>query len=146
MSISPVVKKETIRIATGCIALSAVMVAVFALCGRFDWPVLWGALLGTAYAILNFFLMAYTMQKSAESTHTQAKTKIQFSYTLRTLLMLVVGVMGMVLPCFNWISVLLPFIFPSITIYIMHILKIADPIPKNQGSPVEQDGGENTKQ
>ena len=32
MSISPVVKKETIRIATGCIALSAVMVAVFALC------------------------------------------------------------------------------------------------------------------
>ena len=60
--------------------------------------------------------------------------------------MLVVGVMGMVLPCFNWISVLLPFIFPSITIYIMHILKIADPIPKNQGSPVEQDGGKNTKQ
>ena len=49
--------------------------------------------------------MAYTMQKSAESTHTQAKTKIQVSYTLRTLLMLVVGVMGMVLPCLSLIHI-----------------------------------------
>ena len=89
--------------------------------------------------------MAYTMQKSAESTHTQAKTKIQVSYTLRTLLMLAVGVMGMVLPCFNWLAVLLPFIFPSITIYIMHILKIAD-LPKKQDAPVEEDGRENTNQ
>lgn len=145
MSVSPVVKKETARIAAGCILLSVVMVGIFALCGRFDLTVLWGALLGTGYAILNFFLMAYTIQKGTESTHTQAKAKIQISYTLRTLFMLAVGIMGMALPCFNWLAVLLPFVFPRITIYLMQILKIADPIPKKTGSQVEQKGRENTE-
>lgn len=143
MSVSPVVKKETARIAAGSVLLSVVMMGIFALSGHFDLTVLWGALLGTGYAVLNFFLMAYTIQKGTESTHTQAKAKIQFSYTLRTLLMLAVGITGMVLPCFNWLAVLLPFVFPRITIHLMQILKIVDPIPKKAGSLVEQEGREN---
>lgn len=124
MKISPVVKKETARIALGVCVLSAVMLGIFALCGRFDLTVLWGALFGSAYAITNFFLMAYTIQRATESKHTQAKAKIQISYTLRNLLMLAVGITGMIAPCFHWLAVILPFLFPRLSIHLMHILKL----------------------
>lgn len=126
MKVSPVVWKETKRIAIGVLILTALMVAIFAVCGRFDSTVLWGALLGCAYAIVNFFLMAYTIQRGTETTHTKAKTKIQLSYTLRMLLMLLVGVLGVTLPCFHWLAVLLPFVFPRLSIYLMQLLKIVD--------------------
>ncbi len=142
MSVSPVVKKETARIAVGVIVLSAVMVGVFMLCGKFDPSVAYGALLGAAYAILNFFLMAYTIQKSTQLTETKAKTRIQISYTLRTLLMLAVGIAGVTLRWFHWLAVILPFVFPRITIYVMQLLKIADPISKQTEQKNESEGGE----
>ncbi len=145
MSVNPVVKKETGHIAVGTVALSAVMVGIFVACGRFDWTVLWGALLGTGYAILNFFLMAYTIQKGTESTHEQAKTKVQLSYILRTLLMLAVGILGMALPCFYWMAVLLPFFFPRLTIHLMHLFKIADPSADNTEDQTKQEGSEEVK-
>ena len=138
MKISPVVKRETARIAAGVFALSAVMVVVFALLGHFDLTVVWGALLGSCYAVLNFFLMAYTIQKGTETTHEQAKAKVQVSYMMRNLLMLVVGIVGVALPHFHWLAVLLPFVFPRIVIYLMQIFKIVDvnePVSDVQNEP-----------
>ncbi len=126
MRVSPVVWKETKRIAIGVLILTALMVAIFAVCGHFDSTVLLGALLGCAYAIVNFFLMAYTIQRGTETTHTKAKARVQVSYTLRMLLMLAVGIAGVALPCFHWLAVLLPFVFPRLSIYLMQLLKIVD--------------------
>lgn len=65
MKIQPAVKKETTRIAVGTCALSLVMIVVFALLGRLNLSVWLGTLLGTLVAILNFFLMALSVQKAA---------------------------------------------------------------------------------
>ena len=66
MKVQAPVKTETRRIAVGVAVLSALMLIVFVLIGRFDWTVLWGTLLGGGYAVLNFFLMALTVQHAAE--------------------------------------------------------------------------------
>ena len=66
MKVQPTVRKETMRIAKGTIILSVVMLLVFALLKRLDYTVLLGAVMGTSVAILNFFLMALSVQNAAE--------------------------------------------------------------------------------
>ena len=141
MKVSLVVWKETRRIAIGVLILTALMVAIFAVCGRFDSTVLWGALLGGTYAVVNFFLMAYTIQRGTETTHTKAKTKVQISYSIRMLLMLAVGVAGVALPCFHWLAVLLPFVFPRLSIYLMQLLKIVD-LKSDPSQQAEEEKGD----
>ena len=46
MKIQEATKRETLHIAAGTLAFSAVMNGVFALLGRWDLTVLWGTLLG----------------------------------------------------------------------------------------------------
>ena len=67
MKVQAAVKRETGKIAAGVAVLSVLMVAVYLIIGRFSLPVLWGTLLGAAFAIGNFFLMALTVQQAAES-------------------------------------------------------------------------------
>ena len=66
MKIQEPVKQETKKIAIGVVVLSLVMMLVFAALGYFDMTVLWGTALGAGFAILNFFMMAMTVQHAAE--------------------------------------------------------------------------------
>ena len=50
IKVQPAVRKETLRIAAGTAVLTAVMLVVFALLGKFDLSVLLGAILGYAAA------------------------------------------------------------------------------------------------
>ncbi|MDD2956469.1 MAG: ATP synthase subunit I [Oscillospiraceae bacterium] len=118
--ISPAVRKETLHIAEGTGILTAVMLAVFALLGRFDLPVLWGSLMGGAVAILNFFLLGLTVQRATqEEDQARMKMRMQFSYSVRMLLMLVVCFVGFRLSMFNGVAVLLEMLFPRITIFFL---------------------------
>ena len=65
MKIQEATKRETLHIAAGTLAFSAVMNGVFALLGRWDLTVLWGTLLGGGFAVLNFFLLGLTVQEMA---------------------------------------------------------------------------------
>lgn len=67
MKIQPAVRTETVRIAMGTAFFSLVMLLVFALLDRLDVTVVLGTLLGAGAAILNFFLMALSVQRAAES-------------------------------------------------------------------------------
>ena len=62
MKIESAVRTETKIIAVGTGILSALMLAVFLILGKFDLSVLLGALLGYIAAVGNFFLMAMTVQ------------------------------------------------------------------------------------
>lgn len=66
IKLQPAVKQETRRIAYGTLILTAIMIVVFIVIGRFDLTVLWGALLGAAAATGNFFLLAVSVQQAAE--------------------------------------------------------------------------------
>lgn len=144
MKIEPTVRKETFRIAKGTCILSVVMLAVFALLKQWDVSVLLGALLGTFTAVLNFFLLGVSVQKAAAMMNgvqmppepeegaadedapaaplppeiTQAKQKMQLSYTGRMIMMGAVGILGLTLPCFHAVAVVLPLLFPRIIIQL----------------------------
>ncbi len=55
--------KETKRIGVGTVIMLVVMLAIYAVLGKFTVGVLLGGLLGSAYAIFNFFMLGMTLQK-----------------------------------------------------------------------------------
>ncbi len=122
MKIQKAIWDETRHIATGIIGLSLIMQLVFFVLGFWDMTVVWGNLLGGAYAILNFFILGLTVQKVAnDADEKRGKNLMQFSYSSRMFLTVVVVFLGITLPWFNWFAVLIPQFFTRITIAIMGI-------------------------
>ncbi len=151
MKVQPAVWQETRKIAIGTCILTVLMVAVFLILRRFDWTVITGALLGYAAAVGNFFLMALTVQKAADDMKPipqpetdaaesgdeteedqedaplsedakRGKRRIQLSYTLRMLGLAVIAILGVTLPWFQSVAVLLPMLFPRLVIAIEGLL------------------------
>ena len=152
MKVQPAVRQETAKIALGTAVLTLIMIGVFMILGRFDWTVLTGALLGWAAAVGNFFLMALTVQKAADEMKPttqpaadeddqeeddgeekpeaplsedakRGKQRIQLSYTLRMLGLGVIAILGVTLPWFQSVAVLLPMLFPRIVIALRGALQ-----------------------
>lgn len=114
--IEPAVKKETAYIAGWSLLLSVVMELVFWAVGAMDYTVPLGNLLGVAASLLNFFLMGLTIQSAVGLEEKAAAAKLKLSQMLRMLMVLVLAVLGLALPCFHTIAVLVPFFFPRIAI------------------------------
>ena len=147
MTIQPAVKQETKKIAIGVCLLSMLMVGVYLIIGRFSMAVLLGALLGTVFAVGNFFMMAMSVQRAmdrmdgvqlppkteeeeaAEAENPklakeltpegkQIKGSIQRSYLLRMLLLGGMAVLAIEVPAFDAVAALLPLLFPRIVIFL----------------------------
>lgn len=123
MKLNPSVKKEAGHIALGVLIGDAIMIAVFALLKRLDYTVFLGAALGSAAAIGNFLLMGLAVQKAMDDPD-RAKAIVQGSYGKRMLGMVAVMVVGLLVPWFNGIAVLVPFLLPGITIHVMRLLGV----------------------
>ena len=148
MTIQPAVRQETKKIAVGVGVLSLLMIAVFLILRRFDFSVFLGALIGSAAAILNFFLMALSVQKAADSMKPlppaeeaeqeegtegeeaplsdeakEARKRMQLSYTLRMLMMAGIAIVCVVLPFINSYAALIPMLFPRIVISVIGLIQ-----------------------
>ena len=94
--------------------------------GAFDYTVILGNILGGGIAVLNFFLMGITLQKSLTDTEIKtAENRMKMSQSFRFLMLIIVAVIGGVLPCFNIVAVVIPFFFPRVVMTIRG-LKIKD--------------------
>lgn len=113
-------KKEVIRMCAGISVMSVLMLLVFALFGRFDTPVLYGAILGTGITVLNYFLLALSVSYIANATPEKAKLFMHISYFLRIILIAAAVACAIRLPFFNYIAAVLPLIFERLVIIIMH--------------------------
>ena len=116
--IDAVVLRETAYIAVWVLILSALMESVFLIGGWWDITVLLGNLLGGGTAVLNFFLMALTVQNAVIKEEKEAKDLVRLSLTLRNFMLVAVAVVGFILDCFNIIALLIPLLFPSIAVKI----------------------------
>lgn len=148
MKIQAPVRQETKKIAVGVMILSAVMLIVFAIIGRFDATVLWGTLLGGGYAVLNFFLMAMSVQHAAEQMdgvtlppeeeiaegeapapkeelpqQKAARSIVQRSYTIRLVLTALVAILAVKSPVFHAVPAILALFFPRIVIMALPLLQ-----------------------
>ena len=102
--IDPTVKKETGYIAGWVLLLSAVMELVFLLTGHMDYTVPLGNLLGGGAAILNFFLMGWTIQRAVGLEEKAASAKLKLSQMLRMLMLIVICCVGIALNCFQTVA------------------------------------------
>ena len=114
--------KETKRIAVGTVIMLIVMLAVYAVLGKFTIGVLLGGLLGSAYAIFNFFMLGMTLQKAASMTDQQmAHMKVRSSYSTRMIGMLILAVVAFALPFVEGIPCLIALLFPRATIFVLQV-------------------------
>lgn len=126
MNLNPSVKKELGHISLGVLVGDVIMIAVFALLKRLNYQVFLGAALGSAAAIGNFFVMCLAIQRAMNDPD-RAKAIVQGSYGKRMLAMVAVMVLGIVLKTvFNPVAVLVPFLFPGLTIRAMGLLGLVD--------------------
>ncbi len=122
MHIDPAVKKETLYILGFSILLSVVMELVFWLTGHMDYTVPLGNLLGVCISVLNFFLMGLTIQRSIGLDEKAASDKLKLSQMLRMLMVLALAAVGVALPCFHALAVVIPLFFPRIAIAFWPLL------------------------
>jgi len=127
MTVDKVVKQETLNIAKGLLICSAITMLVYFVVGQFTLAVLLGSLYGCAISLLNFFLMGLTVQNITKTEDEKmAKKKMQFSYSMRQLgLLLLVG-LGMYISVeyeiFHWLPILISLIYPRLIIGVITII------------------------
>lgn len=118
MKIDKTVLKETKYITFWVLIFSILMQAVFLVIRKWDYTVLLGNLLSAVFAVINFFLMGITVQKAVMREEKEAKTTMKVSQMYRTLMLLVVIVIGVALPYFNTVAVIIPVFFIRIAVAI----------------------------
>lgn len=121
--LDPVVKNETIYIASVSLILSLFLQSVFLIIGKWDYTVLLGNIYGVAVTVANFLLMGITVQNAVEKDPEDAKKQIKASQSLRLLLLFVLASIGYIIPVFNILSVIIPYLFPRIAISLRPIFK-----------------------
>ena len=129
--LQPAVKKETKRITVVTFFGVVLMWVVFAILHLvtpesvpFDYTVILGGIGGGFFAVLNFFLMALTVQSVASLTDEDtAKKQMKVSYRQRLLLQIVWMIVAMTVPCFQVVAGIAPLLFPSFGIKAMAVIK-----------------------
>ena len=121
--LDPAVISTTAYIGTVSLICSILMQAVFLIFSKWDYTVLLGNLLGLIVAVGNFFLMAYTVQKAVEKDEKGAKSTMKLSQTGRLFALLIISIIGYLLPVFNTIALVIPYLFPRIAVALSPIFK-----------------------
>lgn len=117
------VRRETGYIAA-CVAIfSALMEAIFLVLGYWDYTVLLGNLLSGGVAVLNFFLMGLSVQEATGKDEKGARSFMQMSQSLRSVLLFAAAVLGVLLPCFHTVTALVPLFFPRIGVTFRPLLE-----------------------
>lgn len=116
MKLNNAIRRELVFVAAGLAVGDALICAVFALLHKFDYTVPLGAVWGSAFAFLNVYLLALRVQKVADSEDADkkiAQNRLRSSYFGRMMLMVFAIVVGIIVPWFHYISVLIPFLIPQ---------------------------------
>ena len=121
---SDVVKKEAGYIAAGTVVLSALVQIVWAVFFKYDLSVFLGGLWGGTFAVVNFVLMGLTVQKVArESDQMAAKRRMQASYQMRMILIILATVLAIIVPGVSWVMAVISLFFPRLTILVMPLFR-----------------------
>ena len=115
--------RETKYIAFFVIAMSIIMQLVFVFVGCWTYKVLLGNALSAAVSIANFYWMGLSVQKAVVQDEADARKTIRTSQSLRTFFMFVFVVLGVVVPCFSTLSVIIPLFFTRIAIAFRPLVK-----------------------
>ena len=151
--IDKTVLRETRYIAVLVLIFSVLMQAVFLIIRKWDITVLWGNILGGCAAVLNFFLMGLSVQAAVNADDKRAPNIIRMSQSLRLVMLFIIAALGVLLPVFHPLALLIPLFFPRLAITFKPLFDrqaddgnaedISSSIPKNE---TEEISGMNEEQ
>ena len=118
MKIDKTVIKETKYIACFVAIFSVLMQAVFLIISKWNYTALLGNIYGAALAVGNFFVMGLFIQKAVSQDEKDARQTVKASQSLRFAGIFILAVVGVLIPCFNSVAVVIPLIFPRIAIML----------------------------
>ena len=121
--IDKTVIKETKYITVCVIILSLIMQSVFLVINKWDYTVLFGNILMGFFSVLNFFLMGLSVAKAVTKDEKEAKSVMKLSQTYRMLLVAIVLIIGLTVPVFNNVAVIIAVFFPRIAVMFRAFLK-----------------------
>jgi hypothetical protein len=117
-TVDPAVKRETRYIALWVSVFSAVMQAVFLILNKWDYTVLLGNTLSGVAAVANFFLMGLAVQSAVLKDEKDAATAMKASQSMRMFMLFAVAAVGVLLPCFNTWTTLIPLFFSRFAVML----------------------------
>ena len=119
--------RETRTVIIGQVIYTAVMIAVFAVCGKYQLSVLLGGIAGALIATGNFFLLSFFANRAADLAEAQdvvgGQKLIQLSYMGRMLGMFLVLIVLGKSGYFHALSLVLPLAFTRPILTIAEIFK-----------------------
>ena len=114
MDFRKVVLHQTLTVAVGVLLCTAAMVGVFAALGKFEWNVLWGALVGWLVISLNHLFLGITVSNAADRAEKgetkAAQNMVSLSSTVRLVCMGGAVVLAIMLGA-NAVAAALPLLF-----------------------------------
>lgn len=117
-----IVYRETAVVALGVCVCTAIMLAVYALIGKFSLSVLLGGLVGTLLSVGNFFFMAIGTSLAADKAEAQdvkaGQLLVRNSYMLRLVVLFVILFACAKSGLFDLFALVLPLVYvrPTLTV------------------------------
>ena len=108
--------RETIKLLKGIIALDIIFIAIIYILGKFDIPMLQGILIGSVYALLNFRLIAVSLNRAVQMSPGRAQVFASISYMGRLALTAAIILAAIKVDYINAFGVIVPMFFPKIII------------------------------
>lgn len=108
--------RETIKLLKGIIVLDIIFIAIIYILGKFDIPMLQGILIGSVYALLNFRLIAVSLNRAVQMSPGRAQVFAGVSYVGRLALTAAIILAAIKVDYINAFGVIVPMFFPKIII------------------------------
>ena len=108
--------RETIKIFKGIVVLDVIFIAIIYILGKFDIPMLQGILIGYVYALLNFRLIAVSLNRAVQMSPGRAQVFAGVSYVGRLALTAAIILAAIKVDYINAFGVIVPMFFPKIII------------------------------
>lgn len=116
--------RDVFPVMLGELLLTGVMLAVYALIGRFSLKVLWSAALGAGTVLLNFTVMILALlQAEKRGSPEKGQLYVRATYALRLVLLAAVLILALKSKVFDPLATALPLCFQPIAVWLFELFR-----------------------
>ena len=116
--------RDVFPVMLGELLLTGLMLAVYALIGRFSLKVLWSAGLGAGAVLLNFTVMILALlQAEKRGSPEKGQLYVRSTYALRLVLLAAVLILALKSKVFDPLATALPLCFQPIAVWLFELFR-----------------------
>lgn len=116
--------RDVLPVMLGELLLTGLMLAVYALIGRFSLKVLWSAALGAGAVLLNFTVMVLALLRAEKrGSPEKGQLYVRATYALRLLLLAAALILALRSKAFDPLATALPLCFQPAAVWLFELLR-----------------------